>query len=263
MIKIIAVLIGCILGHAVFAQTLTPTGGGSGGITSLTANSSPTSGFSAGQFMFSDGSKLQNSTNVTFNSGTGTLTASATSLVLGAATGTVYDYNVSATGQHTFTGSVTLGTGAFMINASSGSSIQHGSFPIQFGSSGVTSPDTGIARNAAGVTEANNATKGTLAEFKSRSYVGGGSSPTNSGTCAVTSQTGGNTVGSFIASGACAAGTYIFGFGFSAPNGWACDAEDRTTITDTIQQTASTVTNATFKATTASADVVSWKCTAY
>lgn len=123
--------------------------------------------------------------------------------------------------------------------------------------------DIALARNAAGVFEVDNGTAGTFREMLARSYIGGGSAPTSSGSCAVTSQVGGNTVGSFVAAGSCAGGTYILGFSFSAPNGWSCDGEDRTTTTDTVQQTASTVTNATFKATTASADVVSWKCTAY
>lgn len=103
----------------------------------------------------------------------------------------------------------------------------------------------------------------TTGSYDGVSYQSTGSPPSNSGTCAVTSQVGGNSAGSFIASGACAGGTYIFGFATLATNGWSCDAEDRTTITDTVQQQASTVTNATFKATTASADVVSWKCMSY
>lgn len=99
--------------------------------------------------------------------------------------------------------------------------------------------------------------------FSAQGIVITGGAPSNIGSCAITSQLGGATTGSFVASGACAAGTYILGFGFSTTNGWACDAEDRTTITDTVQQIASTATNATFRATTASGDVVSWKCNGF
>jgi hypothetical protein len=123
--------------------------------------------------------------------------------------------------------------------------------------------DTGIARNVAGVVEIDNSINGTLREILVRSYVGGGSTPTNSGTCAITTQVGGNTVGTFVASGACAAGTYILAFGYTAPNGWSCSAQDRTTITDNVQQISSTTTAATFRATTANLDVVQFKCMAY
>jgi hypothetical protein len=95
------------------------------------------------------------------------------------------------------------------------------------------------------------------------SYVAAGSVPTASGTCSVAGQTGGNTAGALTASGACMSGTYILTFANAAPNGWACDASDRTTTADTVKQTASSTTTATFTATTANNDVVSFKCTAY
>lgn len=90
-----------------------------------------------------------------------------------------------------------------------------------------------------------------------------GSSPTGSGTCSVTSQTGGNTAGTFTASGACVAGTYILTFTTTASTGWACDALDRTTPSDTVKQTSSSTTTATFTSTTANSDVVQFFCMAY
>jgi hypothetical protein len=87
--------------------------------------------------------------------------------------------------------------------------------------------------------------------------------PTASGSCSVTTQTGGNLAGTFTASGACVAGTYILTFGAAAPAGWSCNASDRTTPADTVRQTASTTTSATFAATTANSDVVSFSCTYY
>lgn len=88
--------------------------------------------------------------------------------------------------------------------------------------------------------------------------------PTATGTCSVTSQSGGN-VGQFTASGACAGGTYILTFGAAAAHGWACSASDQTTAADftKVNQTASSTTSATFTATTANSDVVSYICSYY
>jgi hypothetical protein len=97
----------------------------------------------------------------------------------------------------------------------------------------------------------------------SNALISGGTRPTFSGTCAVTGQTGGAIAGTWTASGACAAGTYIATFGFTAPTGWSCNARDRTTPADAVNQTAASTTTATFTATTANNDVVQFDCTAY
>ena len=62
-----------------YAQTQDTTGklcttGGGGGSTTLTANSTATSGFTAGQLLYSDGSLLQASTGTTFDVTNGALT---------------------------------------------------------------------------------------------------------------------------------------------------------------------------------------------
>lgn len=93
-----------------------------------------------------------------------------------------------------------------------------------------------------------------------RVNVSTGTLPVNSGSCAVTTQVGGATAGSFHASGACAGGTYVLTLSTGAPNGWACFASDMTTPADTVKQTASTATTVTFTATTASADVIVFSC---
>jgi hypothetical protein len=54
--------------------------------------------------------------------------------------------------------------------------------------------------------------------------------------------------------------------GFTAPNGWACTANDETSTTVfAIQQTASNTTTASFSipATAGATDVVNFSCTAY
>ena len=87
--------------------------------------------------------------------------------------------------------------------------------------------------------------------------------PTASGTCAIGSQLGTNATGSFIASAPCAAGTVIFTFANTAPNGWACTSSDLTTPTDLIGPTAYTQTSITFTGTLAAADLVTFSCTAF
>lgn len=128
----------------------------------------------------------------------------------------------------------------------------------------VTSIDTALARNAVGVVEANNGTAGTLRELKSRSYVIGGTPPTTtSSTCGTLgTQAGGNTAGTIVVT--CTAQNLVLNFGFTAPTGWACDAEDRSTPADNVRQTASSATSATFASvTTATNDTVQFKCLAY
>ena len=94
-------------------------------------------------------------------------------------------------------------------------------------------------------------------------FVASGTAPTNSGSCAITTQLGGPTAGSFKASGACPAGTYILALGQTSANGWACSASDLTTVADTVQETAYTTSSVTFKATTANNDLITFSCTGF
>jgi hypothetical protein len=93
--------------------------------------------------------------------------------------------------------------------------------------------------------------------------IAGGSHPTLSGTCAAGTQVGGNTSGSFKLTAACSAETVIMTFATTAPNGWACKASDLTTPADALNQTASTAATATLTGTGASADLISFLCTAF
>lgn len=89
-----------------------------------------------------------------------------------------------------------------------------------------------------------------------------GPKPTPSGTCTFGAQTGGTFAGTIALT--CTAQTLTLTFPFPAPNGWACDAHDETTVTDVLNQNGHTTTTASFAATTtAAADVVSFKCAAY
>jgi hypothetical protein len=128
-----------------------------------------------------------------------------------------------------------------------------------------TSGDTGFARNAAGVVEVNGGTKGTITGTLKPANVNiAGSVPVDGGgSCTASSFAGGASAGTFSAA-VCTGGTIAITFAFTAPTGWSCDAEDRTTpSTGKLQQNATTTTKATFLATNSAADVVQYKCIAY
>lgn len=99
--------------------------------------------------------------------------------------------------------------------------------------------------------------------YENNSY---GSNPSNSGTCAITSQAGGLLAGTFHASGACAGGTVIFsmtGYTPTPPAGWACNMKDLTTPADLMNQTVTSPASVTFTGTMANNDVVTFSCLPY
>lgn len=89
----------------------------------------------------------------------------------------------------------------------------------------------------------------------------GGSTPTLGGTCTTGSQAGGNTGGKFAAT--CSSQTVTITFGFTATNGWVCNAKDITTPADTLNQTAYTTTSCTLTGTTAASDTVVFDAVAF
>ncbi len=100
-------------------------------------------------------------------------------------------------------------------------------------------------------------------------YGGSNGTPTYSGTCAVTqTQSGAQTspiwqgyAGTVTVNGsACTGRTIILTFGYSALRYWACAANDITSGTAAIRQTARTSTSATLTVTTGSSDVIDIMC---
>lgn len=86
---------------------------------------------------------------------------------------------------------------------------------------------------------------------------------TNVSGCSLTAAAGGTWAGKFV-SGTTGTCTVTITPGTTANNGFHCTANDLTTTTDTIKQTAtSTTTTATIAGTTASGDVINWACFAY
>lgn len=121
--------------------------------------------------------------------------------------------------------------------------------------------DTGLGRNAAGVVEVNTGTAAAYRELKIRSIISGGTVPGISG-CTAGTQVGGGTAGTFV-SGTTGACTVVLTFAFTAPNGWACSASDRTTPANLISQSASSTTTCTITGTTVASDVISFMAMAY
>jgi hypothetical protein len=100
-------------------------------------------------------------------------------------------------------------------------------------------------------------------------FVAAGTVPVGStGTCATgVTVTGGATIGLWTSTAACnVGGTIILSTMPTAPNGYSCDANDRTTAAVVLQQTASTVNSVTFTVRTNNAaanDNIQFKCLAY
>ena len=84
--------------------------------------------------------------------------------------------------------------------------------------------------------------------------------------CSASSPVGSASIGQFTSgtSGTCTVTiTFNGATGFTAPNGWVCVANDLTTTTDKVIQTASSTTTATISGTTVSGDVINFRCNYY
>lgn len=96
--------------------------------------------------------------------------------------------------------------------------------------------------------------------------IAGGSAPTITG-CTVGTQVGGTTAGKFSATAICAiASTYTLTGLPTAPNGYSCDMNDRTTAGVVFQPTGDSVNTAAFtvrSVAVANADVIQFKCMAF
>ena len=100
--------------------------------------------------------------------------------------------------------------------------------------------------------------------FSGPAFMSSGGVPTPTGTCAVNTQGGGTSSGTFKANGACAAGTVILAMPAGLANtGWHCKINDETTPADVMNQTAYTATSVTFTGTMAANDQVTFGCTAF
>lgn len=130
-------------------------------------------------------------------------------------------------------------------------------------------PDLGLCRNAAGVVEIDSgSTPGTFSEEKLRSIIYGGAVPTVGGSCgSFGTPVGGNTNGTISSTAICgAASTITLTFAFTAPTGWNCAIDDRTSATAALRQTGTTQTVATFTVTgaTGANDILQYgPCGAY
>jgi len=100
-------------------------------------------------------------------------------------------------------------------------------------------------------------------KMASNVLVSTGALPTPTGTCAIATQTGGTSAGTFTASGACAGGTVVLTFATTVSHGFSCTAHNRTTPANLMNQTATTTASVTFTGTMANADVVSFSCIGY
>jgi hypothetical protein len=100
----------------------------------------------------------------------------------------------------------------------------------------------------------------TFGTIKAAGYMSVGTTFTSNAGCTESSLTGGATKGSFLAGATSCTLTITMGNSATSPNGWACSVWDVTTTADTMKQTASTTTTATFSGTVASSDKIIFSC---
>jgi hypothetical protein len=109
----------------------------------------------------------------------------------------------------------------------------------------------------------------TQAAVFSAAIASGGSVPSLAlagGTCAGTVIAGGAMAGTVTTTGVCAStNTMTLSVMPTAPNGYACDAWDRTTPVGTLSETSTSATTVvfTFSGTTGATDIIQYKCLAY
>ena len=136
--------------------------------------------------------------------------------------------------------------------------------------SAANSPDTGISRIGVGILGIGSGASASVAgSVKLASVIIASTVPTlalSGGTCAGTVIAGGATAGTVTLTGACAAtNTMTLSVMPTAPNGYACDANDRTSPTALLTETSTSTTTAvfTFSGTSGATDVIQYKCLAY
>lgn len=274
--------------------TLAPTTGALGTVTAtLPANSGTIAELNLAQ-TWTAGQTFTNGDLLLKGSSSGALTleaptaASAYIATLPANTGTLAELNLAQTftaiqtvtntnsfimdGGLATIGSYSANNEGLALYASTGNTEETtwNQFGIKFlntsaivGFGGLTS-DTSLSRLSAGIVAIGSGSGGSVAGgVETAVFISASTKPTlTTGSCSGTAAAGGATAGTFTAA-SCVAGTYTLSAMPTAPTGYSCDAQDRTTSSDAIQQTASSATSATFTATTAAFDVIQFKCIAY
>jgi hypothetical protein len=288
--------------------------GGGGGITSITAGTTPTTGFAAGELMMSDGAKAQPPNGAIVNQ---TLTWRNSNPAYDNTIGMLsngfnFELRANSPGGALDVMSVPS-TNPALIKAyntyTDGSNFEWGGFDW------VTAPNVltiGTNKSGTGQVREVRISNGVVSGFRitpdNSEHIYGplyldyqtviqvgngylsivgfgidtptfwgnnvlikGTQPTITGaggTCATSTKVGGATAGTVVLSGVCATGNTIAFTGMPSPatNGYACDAEDRTTRTALFVQSASTTTGFTLTTGAVSSvagDVLQWKCMGY
>ena len=242
----------------------TPSGGGGGTTTCATTSGTNflegngTAGACLDSGVAVSNAALLNGASQVF-SGTGGI--AATNGVVGGVSGSSGNVSIhnqsgfpAVDGQGTLLIRSTGGSNSILLQPATNTSAElYPSGGTYFGTSGFADPG------------ANNVT--VQGNVKAPDYISVGTKFTTSG-CSVSSTTGGATAGKFtVGANTCTVVVTLNGAtGVTAPNGWACTANDETSTTVfAIQQTASNATTASFSipATAGATDVINFGCTGY
>jgi len=143
-----------------------------------------------------------------------------------------------------------------------------GSQTLSSGATLAWNSDTGLSRISAALLAIGSGAAGSTAgHVRLASVQSAGTAFTLGGGCTTGTIIGGATAGTFVSSTTGVCGIVMtMGNSATAPNGWICDANNRTTFAsfaNVWEQTASSTTTATLTSTTVSGDVISIKCTGY
>jgi hypothetical protein len=249
---------------------------GGAGSSTITAGTTPTSGFTAGQALYSDGSLTQAagsyySANASSQrNGVNAQTERVYNTYTDASNGEWGTFDWTTTANVLTIGTQYNGTGASRsINIVNGAQsildygITHAGWVSLGGAAGIAPTGGGSGYNGYSTWP--------WAFVFSNAFISAGTSPTiagSGGTCATTTKVGGPTAGTVVLSAVCASTNTIVWTGLPAStNGWACDAVDRTTRTaGPFIESASTTTGFTLTVGATSSvanDVLQWKCIGY
>jgi hypothetical protein len=246
-----------------FVAPINASGGGGG---TLTAGSSSTSGFGAGQLLMSDGSKLQPASGVaTERNGVSANALRVYNTYTDASNGEWGALDWQTTPNVLTIGTQANGTGT----ARNLEFVSGGSLAMDFGIN--IGPAWATIYRSLSLSGGGLLASGALTAPGIVSSVGVFSQPTitgTGGTCAASTKVGGATAGTVVLSGICAAGNTVVFTGMPAivNNGFACDAENRNLPASLFVETASTTTGFTLTASgtsSAAGNVLQWKCTGY
>lgn len=243
------------------APTLTVgLAGTSSGIIALTGSTSGNATFTAPA---TAGTRTNAVASSNFLTVPNTFSCNPTSYSFAGSTG--YGITFDSTGGRNGVGVCVNGSAAFALYNNGIEMQNNNSYQWAPSTNVDANADTSLSRSAAGVVAVGTGASGNTSGFlKAAGYMSVGTTFTTDTGCGTPSSlAGGATAGKFVGNATSCTTVVTMGNTATAPNGWACKANDLTTTADTVTQTATTTTTATFSGTIVSGDTINFFCIGY